>query len=125
MVMSKVQYHICSHCGHRAVVNADNFSIEDNTLNFYCPECMNIDMGVELEYDYEPEIKDIVRIYQDRKNKCFYKICEGDEFTDENGDIYVKYTRFAYDHETVSKGLGIMSEGAMIVEALEELTIIR
>ena len=125
MIMSKVQYHICSNCGHRAVVNADNFSIEDNLLNFYCPECMNIDTGVELEYDYEPEIDDFVEVYHDPKDKCFYKVRENDRFIDENGDIYVKYTRFAYDHETVSKGLGIMSEGAMIVEALEELTILK
>lgn len=119
----KVQYHICSNCGHRAVVNADNFSIEDNMLNFYCPDCMNIDTGVEPIS--EPEIDSFVEVYHDPKNKCFYKIRENDRFVDANGDIYVKYTRFAYDHETVSKGLGIMSEGAMIVEALEELTILK
>lgn len=118
----KVQYHICSNCGKRMAVNANNFSIEDNMLNFYCPECMNIDTGVELKCD---EFEDIVRIYQDRINKCFYKIREGDEFIDENGDIYVKYTRYDYDSEIVSRGRGIMSEGAMIVEALEELTILR
>lgn len=117
----KVQYHICSNCGHCALLNTETFMIEDNSLNFYCPECMNIDMGVELKSYDEPEI---VRIYQDSKNKCYYKIHEGDEFIDENGDIYVKYTRYAYDHETVMSGRGIMSEGAMIVEALEDLTIL-
>lgn len=121
----KVQYHICSNCGHCALINTDTFKIEDNSLNFYCPECMNIDMGVELKCDDAHEVDDFVRIYQDHKNKCFYKIRKGDHFIDENGDIYVKYTRYAYDSETVNRGLGIMSEGAMIVEALSELTIIK
>lgn len=49
----KAQYHICSKCGHRALLNANVFLIEDNSLNFYCPECMNIDMGVELKIDVE------------------------------------------------------------------------
>lgn len=49
----KAQYHICSNCGHRALLNTNAFLIEDNSLNFYCPECMNIDMGVELKSDDE------------------------------------------------------------------------
>lgn len=45
----RAQYHICSVCGHKDYVNSDNFSIEYNMLNHYCPECMNIDIAVELQ----------------------------------------------------------------------------
>lgn len=121
----KRQYHVCSECGRISYLNSDEFEIENGQLNFYCNDCMNIDTCVELMSTDEAEIDDFVEVYHDPKNNCFYKIRESDRFVDENGDIYVKYTRFAYDHETVSKGLGIMSEGAMIVEALEELTILK
>ncbi len=121
----KTQYHICSHCGKQVIINSHDFEIKDGSIDFYCPECMNIVTGVEPMSIEEPEIDDFVEVYHDPKHKCFYKIRENDRFVDENGDIYVKYTLFAYDHETVSKGLGIMSEGAMIVEALEELTILK
>lgn len=121
----KTQYHICSHCGKQVTVNCHDFEIKDGSIDFYCPECMNIDTGVEPMSIDEPEIGDLIEVYHDPKNKCFYKIRENDRFVDENGDIYVKYTRFAYDHETVDKGLGIMSEGSMILEALEELTILK
>lgn len=45
----KVQYHRCSHCGYYGLLHKETFKIEDSSLNFYCPECMNIDMAVELK----------------------------------------------------------------------------